>query len=75
MSGALREPDRAQARVAGRGRAAAQRVEHGARVRTRDADHGDGGKAHAARRRDDRVGGAHDGPVHRVGHLRSDALS
>ena len=71
----VREPDRAQARVAGRGHAAAQRIEHGARVRTGDTDHGDGRETNAARRRDDRVGGVHDGPVHRVGHLRSDALS
>ena len=49
-------PDRAQARVAGRGRAAAERVEHIARARPRDADHGDGREARAARRRDDGVG-------------------
>ena len=48
---ALRRTDVAQGGVPGRGHAAAQRLEHVARVRSREADHGDGGTPGAARRR------------------------
>ena len=51
----LRRADVAQGGVTGRGHAAAQRLEHAARVRSGYADHGDGGTAGAAGRRHNRV--------------------
>ncbi len=51
----LRRPDIPEARVARLRDPAAKRLEHVARRRPRDADHGDGGKAGAARGRNDGV--------------------
>ena len=51
----FRRADVAQARVTGRGHAAAQRLEHDPRMRPRQANHCDGGTAGAAGRGDNRV--------------------
>ena len=61
-----RRSDLAQAGVTGRGYAAAQGIEYPARVRSRDADHGDGGEARPARRRNDGVGCGDDLGLHCV---------
>ncbi len=57
----VRRSDCAQARLPGGRRAAANRVQHVARVGTGDADHRDCGKAGSTRRRNNGAGSAHDG--------------